>query len=89
MTGEKAPDDSAPRLPTPVWLAPAAMLLIALAPLPYGYFMLLRLVVCGAAIWLAYTLLAGRKWTGPRWVFVAIALLYNPVFRVHFERELG
>jgi hypothetical protein len=64
------------------------MLVIALAPLPYGYFMLLRLVVCGAAVWLAYTLMAGRRSQGMGWAFVGVALLYNPVFRVHFEREI-
>ena len=88
MTDAKAQSDDASLPPAPVWLIPAVMLVIPLAPLPYGYFMLLRLVVCGASIWLSYALITGRSWQGMGWTFVAIALLYNPVFRVHFEREL-
>lgn len=88
MTDAKAQGDALPPIPAPVWLIPAVMLVIALAPLPYGYFMLLRLVVCGAAIWLSYALIAGLGWRVMGWIFVAIAILYNPVFRVHFEREL-
>ena len=41
-------------LPAAVWLVPAAMLLVALADLPYGFYTLLRLVVCGAAVLLAF-----------------------------------
>ena len=37
-----------------VWAIPAAMLIIALAPLPYGYYTLLRIVVCGASAFLAW-----------------------------------
>lgn len=88
MIDATARDEVVPRVPTPVWLIPAVMLVIALAPWPYGYFMLLRLVVCGAAVWLSIAFLSNRKREVLGWTFVAIALLYNPVFRVHFEREL-
>ncbi|WP_333592390.1 DUF6804 family protein [Brevundimonas sp.] len=71
-----------------IWLAPIVLLALALAPWPYGYFMLLRVAVCGAAIWLAYNLLNSQTLRGLGWVFVAVAILYNPVFRIHFEREL-
>jgi hypothetical protein len=88
MTDAKIQSDDVPLTPTAIWLIPAVMLAIALAPLPYGYFMLLRLVVCGAAVWLSYALISGGRWQGMGWTFVAIAILYNPVFKVHFEREL-
>ncbi|WP_366108375.1 DUF6804 family protein [uncultured Brevundimonas sp.] len=63
------------------------MLVAAVGPWPYGYFMLLRLVVCGAAALLAYSLLQREMFRGLGWAFAALALLYNPIFRVHFERE--
>lgn len=87
-TASHLESDHFPSIPKPVWLVPVIMLVAALAPWPYGYFMLMRLVVCGAAAWLAFALLQGRSWRGLGWTLVAVALLYNPVFRVHFEREL-
>lgn len=64
------------------------MLVAAVGPWPYGYFMLLRLVVCGAAAWLACSLLQRETFRGLGWAFAVLALLYNPLFRVHFEREI-
>ncbi|MBR7619984.1 hypothetical protein JKL49_11350 [Phenylobacterium sp. 20VBR1] len=60
---------------------------MAAGPWPYGFYMLMRLVVCGAAAYLAYSILqrGAARWLG--WAFVALAILYNPVFKVHFERE--
>ena len=37
-----------------LWLVPAAMLFAALAPWPYGYYRLLRVVVCICCGVLAY-----------------------------------
>lgn len=76
------------RIPTPVWLAPMIMLVMALAPWPYGYFMVLRLVVCGTGIWLASAIFSTRQTQSLGWAFVAVAIVYNPIFRVHFEREV-
>lgn len=83
-------DPQRPRLaplPAPLWAVPLVLLVVAVGPWPYGFYMLLRLVVCGAAAYLAYSVLQGRaaRWLG--WAFVALAILYNPVFKVHFERE--
>ena len=53
---------------------------------PYGFFQLLRLVVCGAAIYGAVkTNETGRSnWT---LVMAGIAVLFNPVFLITFSRE--
>ena len=64
------------------------MLLWALVPTnPYGYYILLRIVICGVCAWLAY-----RAWTVERigwgWALAITAVIYNPVFRVHATREL-
>lgn len=83
----QGPTDSLAKIPKPVWVAPLVFLILALGDWPYGYFMLLRLVVCSAATWLAYSLLHGPSFRGLGWAFVGLALLYNPVFKVGFERD--
>ena len=65
----------------------AVMLLLALAPLPYGYYILLRLVVCVAFAWTAFDFSQeGRAPVAA--VFVVGALLFNPIIPVHLNREL-
>ncbi|MCL6678632.1 hypothetical protein LZ519_04775 [Sphingomonas sp. RG327] len=64
-----------------------AALAVALLELPYGYYVLLRLVVCGVCIHLAVQENnAGR--TGWTWVLGAVAILYNPIFRIHLNRDI-
>lgn len=76
------------KLPSWVWIVPAVMSALALAPLPYGYYMLLRLVVCGAATaiaWNRFSLGSGSIWGV---IFIGTALMFNPIFPVHFSREV-
>jgi hypothetical protein len=64
------------------------MLLWALVPdNPYGYYILLRFVVCGVFIYLAISAYALGKWPWI-WVFAATAFLYNPLIRFHLGREV-
>lgn len=65
----------------------ALMLFAALGQWPYGYYTLLRLVVCGAG---AYTAFLMYEWHRPglAWLFGFIAVLFNPVIRVHLSRDL-
>lgn len=73
-------------LPLPVYVIPVAMLGLALLPMPYGYYELLRLVVClAAALIAAHDGKAGRWWFAAG--FAVLALLYNPLFRIHLPRE--
>jgi len=68
-------------------LAAALMLLGALADWPYGYYTLLRFVVCGAAVYVAYTAYNWqRMWAV--WLFGFIALLFNPLIPIYLSREL-
>lgn len=72
-----------------VWLVPAGALLVALAPLPYGFYTLLRLVVTGAALFLAYSeYQALQRVTVWIVVLAALAILFNPVVPVHLTREI-
>lgn len=54
----------------PIWLSlsVAAGCLIALGDWPYGYYQLLRLVVTGYAVWVAFHLAAQSRPAWP-WVF--------------------
>lgn len=55
---------------------------------PYGYYLFLRLVVCGAAGYAAW-ILRSRPGGETRFVIlVMIALLFNPVFPVFLPRLL-
>jgi len=63
------------------------MLLAALGQWPYGYYQLLRLVTCAAAVFIAYQ---GWAWKRPwaTWSFGFVAALFNPIFPVHLSRHL-
>jgi Na+/serine symporter len=63
------------------------MLLGASGHWPYGYYQLLRFVVCGAGAYVAYMAYNWQKiWVV--WLFVFIALLFNPLIVIHLSREL-
>lgn len=59
---------------------------LALLPMPYGYYQVLRLVAFGCA-----TFAAIQLWS--RWQFLSVALAltaltFNPVFPVHLDRSV-
>jgi hypothetical protein len=61
------------------------LLFWALSKHPYGYFTLLRWVVCAIAVYTAYlsTIVNRVPWA---WVFGLIALLFNPLIPVRIDR---
>lgn len=63
------------------------LLLLALLPMPYGYYTLLRVVVFGAAIFAA---LASREEGITDWVVVwsIVAALFNPVVPLSLGRAV-
>ncbi len=68
-------------------LIAAAMLLGALAPCPYGYYQLLRFVVCGVSVYIVFMAYGWHKmWVA--WLFGFVALLFNPLIPIHLSREL-
>jgi hypothetical protein len=61
------------------------MLLAALGDWPYGYFQLLRFVVCGAGAYVAWVSYHSRyAWAA--WPFGFVAILFNPLAPVHLSR---
>jgi hypothetical protein len=64
----------------------AALLILALADLPYGFYTFLRIVVCGTA---AFGAFAAYTTDRGAWVVVLglLALLFNPIFPIYLDRE--
>lgn len=74
-----------------IWIPQAiagVMLLWALNPEnPYGYYILLRWVCCAAFTYLALKAHAQGK-DGWVWVLGVMAVIYNPIIRIHLTREI-
>ena len=64
----------------------AVMLFGALGRWPYGYYQLLRFVVCGVSVYVAYTAYTWQKMWAV-WLFGFIAVLFNPLIPIHLSRE--
>lgn len=64
------------------------MLLVALNPgNPYGYYVLMRWVICGLFAFLAFQALKQnrKEWF---WILGISAAIYNPFIRIHLGREI-
>ena len=68
-------------------IVPAAMCLLALLHLPYGYYQLLRLVVTASA---TFFVVSGWRSKSPvtTATFAVVALAYNPVFHLRLDRAV-
>lgn len=65
-----------------------AMLMWALNPSnPYGYYILLRIVICAICVYLA---LRAYQQNNTSWVWIlgVTAVVYNPILRIHLTREI-
>lgn len=64
----------------------AAANLFALSDLPYGFYQMLRLATTALAIWAVFELFETAKsyWL---WLLGLIAVIYNPIYVIHMERE--
>jgi hypothetical protein len=54
--------------------------------LPYGYFTLMRFVVCSVVLHLAYLAYEENKKSLWVWAFGFTAVLFNPIFIIHLKR---
>jgi hypothetical protein len=70
-------------------IIPAGMLLFAIGRWPYGYYMLLRVVILAAALLLAGFLYQRAKsftiWIG---LFLVVAIVFNPIVPLHLTRAV-
>ena len=74
-------------MPKQVIFLAAGFLLLGILPLSYGYYTLLRLIACAVFAWAAYVTLENDKALLP-WVFIVLALLFNPVIKVCLSKEI-
>ena len=63
-----------------------AILLGAMGTHPYSYFQILRWIVCAAAAYSAYLYIQAER-TALFWVFVALAVLFNPIAPIYMTRD--
>lgn len=73
------------RSPNVVTIAAVAVA-IGLLPLPYGYYMLLRLFLCGVSLYFL-TRPSGVRET-EKWVLVGLVVLYNPLVPIELGSKL-
>ena len=60
------------------WIAPIAAMVLAILPMPFGYFILLKLVVSAGALYFAVNFFK-KKDMFKVWMFGFIVILYNPL----------
>jgi hypothetical protein len=61
-----------------------ALLLLAFAPMPIGYYRLLRVAICGLSVYFAVRT-RSSAW---RWTWIAVAIVFNPLLPMYLGREL-
>jgi hypothetical protein len=74
-------------IPRGVVIAVAVMLVVGALPMPYGYYTLLRIVACGLFGFLAYDIYIRGGKVLP-WVFGFMAVLFNPLIKIHLPKEV-
>ena len=69
-----------------IWLSIVALILAVPRGWPYGYYTLLRFLICGTSTYHAYLSFQKNKrsWTI---IFSAIALVFNPFIKVYFKKD--
>lgn len=65
----------------------AALMLLCLAPMPYGYFQFVRYIAMVAFAVIAYQYYSSRKLIAAT-VFVSLAVLFQPIYKVALGRAL-
>jgi hypothetical protein len=74
-------------MPNAVIYISAGMLFLGVAPLPYGYYMLLRLVACGVFAYAAF-LAFERKHNELPWVYILLAVVFNPIVKIYLPKAV-
>ena len=64
-----------------------ALLLVCLVPMPYGYYQLVRFIAMAVFAYLAYEYYKVNR-VGVCYIFVALALLFQPFFKVALVRTV-
>jgi hypothetical protein len=75
-------------IPAHVYFIVGLLTLIAIAPLPYGYYTFIRFVVCGISLYIFYNLYQNNDKSLWIWLFGATAILFNPITPIHMTKEI-
>ena len=66
-----------------------ALVLWALLPTnPYGYYQLLKVLVCAGCSYLGVKTLNASKGKDLVWVYITMAVIYNPLIPIHLGRSI-
>lgn len=65
------------------WFIPAALLFLGVFSLPYGYYMLLRVIVFVSALYLISQ--NKNEWL---YIFLGIAILFNPILPIYLSKTI-
>lgn len=55
--------------------------------MPYGYYTLLRIIICGVFVASSY-ISYERKSNSLPWIFGFMAIVFNPIIKIHFSKEI-
>ena len=71
----------------PILISVIFLILAVVGHFQYGFYTLLRFIVCGTTVYLAWLAYSNQKqlWTC---VFGFIAVLFNPFIPIHFSTDL-
>jgi hypothetical protein len=65
----------------------SAMLFLSIASMPYGYYTLLRIVVCTTFIF-ASIISYYRNYKNLTLLYALISIIFNPIIKIHFDKEV-
>ena len=66
----------------------AMLSVLALAPMPYSYYMFLKIAVTACAGTISYLKFKSGGRDVLVWIFIALAMLFNPFIPLHFMKEI-
>jgi len=72
----------------PLLIISSVMLLVAVLPLPYGFYTLLRIVVTASAAFAAYYFFEEGDDSQSGIILALIALLFNPLIPIHLDKAI-
>ena len=70
-----------------LYIVIAVMLLLCLADMPYGYFLLVRFVAMASFAYISYGFFKARK-EGMGFIFAALTFLFQPFFKIALGRVM-
>ena len=74
-------------MPIAVIYITSGLLFLGAAPMPYGYYQLLRIVGTAVFVW-ASVVAYQRKHQALPWVYACLAIVFNPILKITFPKEL-